>query len=66
MAKMDKKATSILKGVSKTSPSGSRKPGDRCAALLYTRFSALVRGGGTLHVTVSPDVVVTQRGRGNQ
>lgn len=34
------------------------KPGDGCATLLHTRVSGtLVRGGGTLYVTVIPDVV---------
>ena len=65
-AKMAKEATAILKRMSKTSPSGSqaRLP---LRAPLHSRFSVtLVRGGGTLLVIVSPEVVATFPPRGRE
>ena len=52
-------ATSILKGMSKTSPSGSqaRRPLHRSTPYSVQCYACL--GGGTLHVIVSPDTVVT-------
>ena len=54
---MAKKATSILKGMSKRFLRVFN-PGDRWASSLLTRFNVTrVRGGGTLLVTANPDVV---------